>query len=124
MFWVDAYLPVQPEDYLVIQYWESPQAPTDSGQIWIVRSDYDDLESELDSNSEIIDTLGELPTYENSQFSCGHTADDWTSTVSTAHAFVCGLFVSHQLDRAPALPFTTVMFKSHVSLPTEPITLV
>ena len=89
----------------MIQYWESPQFPNDAGQIWVVRSDFDDLEQELDSNSDIADTLGHLPSPTNNNVTCGVNAGDWTTTVS---------FLSHRWKWKLIVRFT--VHESHLAL--------
>ena len=64
--------PIGPEDYLKISFSQQgePDHPNSLGVFYIVASEYDDLQSELESNENIVDTLGQLPGPNNYIYKC------------------------------------------------------
>jgi hypothetical protein len=58
--------------YLRIEYNQTTDIdhPGDNGHMYILRSSYEDLETELANNNEIISTLGELPGPSNYDYVC------------------------------------------------------
>jgi hypothetical protein len=59
-------------DYLVIEFNQrgETRAPADIGKLYIISSPYTDLQAELTSNANIVDTLGGLPGPSNFKYSC------------------------------------------------------
>jgi len=69
---------VGPNDYVRISFSQEgePDHPNALGVFYIVASQYDDLQSELASNVNIVDTLGELPGPNNYLYRCDQPTCD------------------------------------------------
>lgn len=67
-----------PEDYLRIHFEQQgePNYLNSLGAFYIVASTYDDLQTELETNTNIVDTLGHLPGPNNYLYYCSGTSCD------------------------------------------------